>query len=419
MTPAQDVVQAVAVRGRAVADHVAMLGAGTRDSALRAAAAALMDATPAILEANEADLAQARADGVRGALLDRLRLTPTRVDGMADGLHSVAALPDALGEVIEEWRRPNGLLLRKVRVPLGVVAVIYEARPNVTSDVVGLCLKSGNATILRGSSMAIRTNRLVVETLRDAIAAGGVPADAVQLIDDTSREAAAALMRCRGLIDLLVPRGGPQLIAQIVETATVPYVIDGDGNCHVYVHAGADLEKARRIVLNAKLSKPSVCNAAEKLLVDEAVTDAFLPGVAADLVAGDVELRGDERARSLVPGMVAATPDDWDREYLDLVMAVRVVAGIDEAIAHVRAHSSGHTEAIVTEDRDAARRFIAASPSAVVMVNASTRFTDGAEFGFGAEIGNSTQRLHARGPMGVRELTTYRVEVWGDGQVRE
>jgi glutamate-5-semialdehyde dehydrogenase len=419
VTAVGDAVLAVASRARDVALQVAVLDAATRDAALCAAAAALRDETAAILDANAADLERARAADVRGALLDRLRLTPSRIDGMVDGLVSVAALPDALGELIEEWQRPNGLRLRKVRVPLGVVAVIYEARPNVTSDVVALCLKSGNAAILRGSSMAIRTNRVLVEVLRGALQAYGVPVDAVQLIDDTSREAAAQLMRCRGLVDLLVPRGGPDLIAQIIETATVPYVIDGDGNCHVYVHASADLEKARRIVLNAKTSKPSVCNAAEKLLVDEAIAATFLPTVAAELAAGGVALRGDERARQLVPAMAAATPADWDREYLDLVMAVRVVAGLDDAIAHVRAHSSGHTEAILTEDRSVAARFIASSPSAVVMVNASTRFTDGAEFGYGAEIGNSTQRLHARGPMGVRELTTYRVEVWGDGQVRE
>ena len=411
--------RAVAGRARQVADEVARLDSATRDLALQAAADALVEAAPAILVANEEDLRRASEAGVRGALVDRLRLTHTRVDSMAAGLREVAALPDALGEVIEEWQRPNGLRIRKLRVPLGVIAVIYEARPNVTSDVVGLCLKAGNAAVLRGSSMALRTNLVLVDVLRRTLQANGVPVDAVQLVEDTSREAAAELMRCRGLIDLLIPRGGPDLIAQIIETATVPYVIDGDGNCHVYVHAAADLDMARRIVLNAKLSKPSVCNSAEKLLVDAAIADQFLPGVAEALQAGGVELRGDDRACQLVSSMTAATDDDWGREYLDLVMGVRVVDDLDAAAAHVRAHGSGHTEAIVTGDQAAARCFIDACPSAVVMVNASTRFTDGAEFGYGAEIGNSTQRLHARGPMGVRELTTYRMEVWGDGQVRE
>ncbi|MBJ7608966.1 MAG: glutamate-5-semialdehyde dehydrogenase [Candidatus Dormibacteraeota bacterium] len=419
MTELDHDVVAIATRAREVAQEVARLDASTRNTALRTAAAALTEAAPAISIANQDDLEQARAAGVRGALLDRLSLTPSRLDGMADGLRAVAALPDVLGEVVEEWRRPNGLLLRRVRVPLGVIAVIYEARPNVTSDVAGLCLKSGNACILRGSSVAIRTNKVLVDTLREALQASDVPVDAVQLVSDTGRAAAASLMRCRGLVDLLIPRGGPALIADIVETSTVPYVIDGDGNCHVYVDAAADQDKARRIVLNAKLSKPSVCNAAEKLLVDESIAADFLPGVAAELSAAGVELRGDDGARELVPAMATATDADWDREYLDLVMSVRVVAGVDGAIAHVRAHSSGHTEAIVTEDRATATRFIEGCPSAVVMVNASTRFTDGAEFGYGAEIGNSTQRLHARGPMGVRELTTYRIEVWGDGQVRE
>jgi len=311
------------------------------------------------------------------------------------------------------------LNIRKVRVPLGVVAVIYEARPNVTSDVAGLCLKSGNAAILRGSAAALRTNTVTTTILRGAIATAGMPEDAVQLVADTSRATARALMKLRGRVDLLIPRGGAALIEDIIENATVPYVVDGAGNCHVYVDVAADLGKAARIVLNAKLSNPSVCNAAEKLLVHEAIAQRFLPGIAADLIAAGVELRGDRRARELVAGMIAAISADWDTEYLGLVMGVRVVNGVEEAIDHVRAHGSGHTEAIVTEDPVAADRFVGACPSAVVMVNASTRFTDGAEFGFGAEIGNSTQRLHARGPMGLRELTTYRIEVRGDGQVRE
>jgi glutamate-5-semialdehyde dehydrogenase len=338
---------------------------------------------------------------------------------MADGLRAIAGLDDPIAEVIETWERPNGLRLRRVRVPLGVVAVIYEARPNVTSDVAGLCLKSGNAALLRGSSSAQRTNLVVAEAIRGALRATDVPEDAVQLIADSRREVARELMRLRGLVDLLVPRGGRALIEEIVENATVPFVIDGDGNCHVYVDSSADLAMAARIAVNAKVSNPSVCNAAEKLLVHRAVADQFLPRVAAELASAGVELRGDERARALVPEMAPVTETDWDTEYLDKVMAVRIVDDLDEAITHVRAHGSGHTEAIVTADDEAAQRFAAGCTSAVVMVNASTRFTDGGEFGFGAEIGNSTQRLHARGPMGLRELTTYRIEVWGTGQVRE
>ena len=412
-------VAAIGARARAVSRTLSGIDTATKDAALRTAAAALLDAAPVILEANRADLDAAVEGGLRGALVDRLTLTGPRLSGMAEGLRGIADLPDPVGEVIEEWQRPNGLRIRRVRVPLGVIAVIYEARPNVTSDVAGLCLKAGSATILRGSSTALRTNTVVVAILREALVTSGVPADAVQLVADTTRATGAALMRLREHIDLLIPRGGPALIADIIENATVPYVIDGDGNCHVYVDAAADLEMARRIVLNAKLSKPSVCNAAEKLLVHEAVAETFLPVVAADLLAAGVALRGDERARHLVPAMTPADDADWDTEYLDLVMAVRVVADLDAAIDHVRAHSSGHTEAIVTADRAAAQRFIDGCPAAVVAVNASTRFTDGGEFGFGAEIGNSTQRLHARGPMGLRELTTYRIEVWGDGQVRE
>ncbi|MFN2569725.1 MAG: glutamate-5-semialdehyde dehydrogenase [Candidatus Dormibacteria bacterium] len=409
----------IGVRARAAASELACADPRIKNAGLESMAIALEDSRAAVLEANAADLEAARNTGLRGALVDRLTLTDSRVAAMAAGLREVAAVEDPVGETIEEWRRPNGLDIRRVRVPMGVVAVIYEARPNVTSDVAALCLKSGNAAILRGSSTALRSNAAIVAALRPAVAEAGLSADALQLVPDTSREGATALMRMRSHIDLLVPRGGPALIQEILEHATVPFVIDGDGNCHVYVDAAADLDKARRIVLNAKLNKPSVCNAAEKLLVHRDIAEHFLPNVAAGLQAGDVELRGDEEARALVPSMLPATESDWPREYLDLVMAVRVVGGIGEALDHIERYGSGHTEAIVTEDRAAASRFASGCPSAVVMVNASTRFTDGGEFGFGAEIGNSTQRLHARGPMGVRELTTYRLEVWGDGHTRE
>jgi len=409
----------LADRARLAATMLGSLASDTKNAALMSLADALTAASTAILDANHVDLDAARSNGMRGSLLDRLTLTPRRVSGMAGGLRAVATLPDPVGEVIEAWTRPNGLNIRRVRVPLGVVAVIYEARPNVTSDVAGLCLKSGNAAILRGSAAALHTNTVVTTVLREALAGAGVPEDAVQLVTDTRHAAARALMKLRGRVDLLIPRGGASLVNDIIENATVPYVIDGDGNCHVYVDVAADLAKAARIVLNAKLSNSSVCNAAEKLLVHEAIAQRFLPGVAADLMAAGVALRGDQRACELVVGMTAASPADWDTEYLDLIMGVRVVSDVEEAIDHIRAHGSGHTEAIITEDRLTADRFVGACPSAVVMVNASTRFTDGAEFGFGAEIGNSTQRLHARGPIGLRELTTYRIEVRGDGQVRE
>ena len=409
----------LADRARLAATMLGSVTTDAKNAALLSLADALTTASTAILDANHVDLDAARSNGMRGSLLDRLTLTPLRVSGMAGGLRAVATLPDPVGEVIEAWTRPNGLNIRRVRVPLGVVAVIYEARPNVTSDVAGLCLKSGNAAILRGSAAALHTNTVVTTVLRAALACAGVPEDAVQLVTDTGHAAARALMKLRGRVDLLIPRGGASLVDDIIENATVPYVIDGDGNCHVYVDGAANLDKAARIVLNAKLSNPSVCNAAEKLLVHEAIAQRFLPGVAADLMAAGVALRGDQRACELVVGMTAASPADWDTEYLDLIMGVRVVSDVEEAIDHIRAHGSGHTEAIITEDRLTADRFVGACPSAVVMVNASTRFTDGAEFGFGAEIGNSTQRLHARGPIGLRELTTYRIEVRGDGQVRE
>ncbi|MFI5287770.1 MAG: glutamate-5-semialdehyde dehydrogenase [Candidatus Dormibacteria bacterium] len=409
----------LADRARLAATMLESVTSDAKNAALLSLADALTAGSTAILDANHVDLDAARSNRMRGSLLDRLTLTPLRVSGMARALRAVATLPDPVGEVIEAWTRPNGLNIRRVRVPLGVVAVIYEARPNVTSDVAGLCLKSGNAAILRGSATALHTNTVVTTVLRAALARAGVPEDAVQLVTDTGHAAARALMKFRGRVDLLIPRGGASLVDDIIENATVPYVIDGDGNCHVYVDGAANLDKAARIVLNAKLSNPSVCNAAEKLLVHEAIAQRFLPGVAADLMAAGVALRGDQRACELVVGMTAASPADWDTEYLDLIMGVRVVSDVEEAIDHIRAHGSGHTEAIITEDRLTADRFVGACPSAVVMVNASTRFTDGAEFGFGAEIGNSTQRLHARGPMGLRELTTYRIEVRGDGQVRE
>jgi len=348
--------------------------------------------------------------------VDRLRLTPARIAAMAAGLRSVAALADPVGSVVAGWARPNGLRIHQVRVPLGVVAIVYENRPNVTSDAFGLCLKSGNAAFLRGSSAAITSNQAIAAVLRDALAKADLPADALVLVEDTSRESAVEFMRLRGLIDVLIPRGGPSLIAAVLENATVPYVIDGDGNCHVYVDASADLDMASAIVVNAKTSRPSVCNAAESLVVHADVAETFLPAVARAL--DGVTLVGDERARGLVPEMGEATEDDFGREFLDLRMSVAVVASLDRAIEHVNRFGSGHSEAIVTADLAAATRFAREVDAAAVLVNASTRFVDGEEFGFGAEIGISTQKLHARGPMGLKELTTAKYVVHGEGHVR-
>ena len=338
---------------------------------------------------------------------------------MADGLRTVAALPDPVGEVIDGWKRPNGLLIERVRVPLGVVAIIYENRPNVTSDSAGLCVKAGNAALLRGSGTALRSNVAIASVLRDALAKNGLPEDGVLLVEDTSHETAAQVMRLTDYVDCLIPRGGPSLIQSIRDNATVPVIIDGDGNCHVYVDESADLGEALTIVDNAKTQRPSVCNAAESLVVHESVADAFVPRVADVLSECGVELVGDDAARRRSSLIGVASDDDFAREFLDLKMSVAVVGDLDAAIAHVNRYGTGHTEAILTRDLAAARRFTAEVDAAAVAVNASTRFTDGAEFGFGAEIGISTQKLHARGPMGLRELTTYKYLVWGDGQVRE
>jgi glutamate-5-semialdehyde dehydrogenase len=405
-------------RARTASQELAQTTGATRRQALLAMAQSIADAGSALLEANALDMAQAESEGITGALVDRLRLTEARIAGMAAGLRSVASLPDPVGRETGGWALYNGVRLHRVRAPLGVIAVIYEARPNVTADAAGLCIMSGNAVILRGSSYALRSNQSITLALRQALTGAGLPADGVQLLDDTSREAARSLMQATRWVDLLVPRGGPGLIAAVEADATVPTVIDGAGNCHVYVDAGADLDKALAIVVNAKVQRPGVCNAAETLLVHEAVADRFVVEAAKALIAEGVELRGDERSRDLVPDMVPASESDWATEYLDLVMAVRVVPDLGTAIEHVRRFGTGHTEVIVTEDRMAADRFVAAVDSAVVGVNVSTRFTDGEEFGFGAEIGNSTQKLHVRGPMGLESLTSERYVLYGDGQVR-
>ena len=352
-------------------------------------------------------------------MVDRLTLSEDRLRGMADGLRDVARLPDPVGEVVRGSTLPNGLELRQVRVPLGVVGIIYEARPNVTADAAGLCLKSGNAVLLRGSSSAAESNAALVDAMRSALSEVGLPADAVQLISSDSRESVKHLMRARGLVDVLIPRGGASLIRSIVEESTVPVIETGVGNCHVYVDAAADLDVALAILIDAKVSRPSVCNAAETVLVHETVADEFVPRALTALRDHGVTVHGDERVRSYdVDGVVPATDEDWDTEYLSLDIAAAVVPSLDAAVDHIRRHGSAHTDAIVTSSQQAARQFVASVDSSSVVVNASTRFTDGSEFGFGAEIGISNQKLHARGPMGLPELTSTKYIVTGDGHTR-
>jgi len=401
---------------KAASRSLATASTGAKDAALNAAADLLQQGAPEILRANSDDVERAQNDGVTATIVDRLRLNESRIEAMANGLRTVAALPDPVGEVVEGWTRPNGLVIEKVRVPLGVVAIVYENRPNVTSDAFGLCLKSGNAAFLRGSSGALESNVAITAALREGVTKAGLPADALILVEDTSYEAATEFMQLRDYIDCLIPRGGPSLIKAVLDNATVPYVIDGDGNCHVYVDQHADLDQALDIVVNAKTQRPSVCNAAESLVVHEAVARDFLPRAAKALEG--VELVGDEASRALVDTIGPATDEDFGTEFLALKMSVAVVPSLDAAIEHINTYGTGHTEAICTTDLDTARRFEREVDAAVVMVNASTRFTDGEEFGFGAEIGISTQKLHARGPMGLRELTTTKYVVHGEGQIR-
>ena len=416
MSAATTSIPDLARRARAVAPVLARASTDLKDAALLAAADRLEADVGDLLAANADDVARGEADGMATGFLDRLRLDPDRIASMASGLRQVAGLPDPVGRVTAEWVRPNGLHFTKVRVPLGVVAIIYENRPNVTSDAFGLCLKAGNVAFLRGSSGALASNLAVAASIRAALVEVGLPADALVLVDDAGRGAAIEFMQQRGYIDCLIPRGGPSLIRSILDNATVPYVIDGDGNCHVYVDEAADLEMATDILVNAKTQRPSVCNAAESLVVHVGVADRFLPMAVTAL--GDVELVGDDRAREVVPAMGVATDADWTTEYGELKLSVRVVDDLDEAIGHINETGSGHSEAIVTTDHAAAARFTSEVDAAAVLVNASTRFVDGEEFGFGAEIGISTQKLHARGPMGLEQLTTEKYVVRGDGQTR-
>jgi len=379
----------------------------------------LEEKTAVLLDANRADLARARTRGLTAAFLDRLTLTDARVEDMARGLREVAALPDPVGTVAESWRRADGLEISRVRVPLGVIGFIYESRPNVTADAAGLCVKSGNAVILRGGSEAIESNTLIASVLAKALEKAGAPGDAIQFIDITDREAVAALLTLDGLVDLVIPRGGEDFVRWVSERSRVPVLKHDKGLVHVFVDAGADVEMAAAIVVNAKAQRPSVCNALETLLVHRDAAPAFLRMVSGRLADAGVEVRGCPRTQALVPGARAATDADWDAEYLDLILAVRVVDDLDEAIRHIRRHGTGLAEAIVTNDRAAARRFTREVDAAAVLVNASTRLVDGQQFGMGAEMGISTSRVHARGPVGVRELTTTKFVVQGDGQLRE
>ncbi len=412
-----DLIAPVATRAREAANVLALATRSAKDAALEEMAAALVANAGEILAANAQDVDAATAAGTPDHMIDRLRLDDSRIAGMAQGLREVAGLPDPVGTVLRGSTLANGLELRQVSVPFGVVGVIYEARPNVTADAAGICLKSGNAVLLRGSSSAHQSNKSIVGLLRGALASSGLPEDCVQLAPGEGHDAVKELMRARGLVDVLIPRGGAGLIRSVVEESTVPVIETGVGNCHVYVDADADLEMALAIVLNSKTHRTSVCNSAESLLVHQGVAAEFLPQVVTALQAAGVTIHGDA-AFAAYDGVLAATDEDWDTEYLSLDISAAVVEDLTGAITHIRAHSSGHTEAIVTGSQAAARRFTAEVDAAAVMVNASTRFTDGGEFGFGAEIGISTQKLHARGPLGLPEMTSSKYVVTGDGHVR-
>lgn len=405
-------------RAKDVSRILNTLGSREKNMGLEEAARALLDNEEEILTANKEDCDKAEAGGMNQGLLDRLRLTPARVQAMADGLLQVASLDDPVGEVLSMKLRPNGLQIGQKRVPLGVIGMIYEARPNVTADAFGLCFKSGNAVILKGGSDALSSNRAIVEALRTGLSRVGLPEDSLQLIEDTSRETTKELMRLNRYIDVLIPRGGAGLIRAVVENSTIPVIETGTGNCHVYVDETADLQMALDIIFNAKTQRIGVCNACESLLVHRKIAERFLPMLKKRLDEKKVEIRGDEDACAMVPGFVPATEEDWGREYLDYILSLKIVDYVDEAISHINTYNTGHSESIVTSDYFNAQKFLNEVDAAAVYVNASTRFTDGNEFGFGAEIGISTQKLHARGPMGLKELTTTKYIIYGDGQIR-
>ena len=417
-----DVATEVAAKARAAKEASRALGLATtrvKNDALTLMARALEEKAGTIVEANRADLDRARAKGYPRAFVDRLTLTDSRIEEMAAGVRQVAALPDPVGETVEVWRRPNGVEISRVRVPLGVIGFIYESRPNVTADAAALCLKSGNAVLLRGGSEALESNTIIAQLLAKAAEKTGLPAESIQYVDTPDRAAVMAMLTLDRYLDLIIPRGGEEFVRLVNERATVPVLKHDKGLCHVYVDESADLDMAVAIAVNAKAQRVSVCNAMETLLVHAAVAPRFLPLVAARLAEAGVELRGDERTRALVPTARPAEPADWDTEYLDAILAVRVVDGFDDAVAHIRRHGSGLAEAIVTADLRRARRFTHEVDAAAVLVNVSTRLVDGSQFGMGAEMGISTSKLHARGPVGVRELTTTKFVVIGDGQIRE
>jgi len=411
----------LAERARVAANRLALTSSAERDRALLAMSQALTSRQDEILAANATDIEAARAKGTGAGLLDRLELTSSRLKEIAEALRALSSLPDPIGEVVDGHTLPNGIEVRQVRVPLGVVAMIYEARPNVTADAAGLCLKTGNAVILRGGSMAHNSNLAIARVLSESATAAGMPDNAIQAVESTDHAAAEELMGLHGYVDVLIPRGGAGLIRSVVEKAKVPVIETGIGNCHVYVHESADAEMALRIVVNAKTQRPSVCNAAESLLVDESVYASVLPPILKELESKGVTLYADDKTRSLgaVTRIEPATDEDWATEYHDLKMSVKVVGGLDEAIAHINKYGTKHSEAIVANDYGSARRFLQEVDAAAVYVNASTRFTDGGEFGLGAEIGISTQKLHARGPMGLQALTSTKFMLMGDGQIRE
>lgn len=398
---------------------LAGISAQTKIDALEAIAQALIEHTDEILAANAKDIAAAQDNGISKAMTDRLRLTKERIEGMADGVRQVNALSDPIGEVIKMWKRPNGLLIGQKRVPMGVIAIIFEARPNVTVDAAALCLKTSNACILRGGKEAINSNVTLMKIMQDAAYAAGIPEGTLNIVEDTSRETSTELMRMNGYVDMLIPRGGKGLIKSVVENATVPVVETAAGNCHVYVDGDADLDMALKIVLNAKVQRPSVCNAAETLLVDKKIADKFIPLVFDALKEKNVEIRADKASKDIYSDVNDADEEDYYTEYNDYIMAVKIVDGVDEAIEHINKYNTKHSEAIVTNSYSNSQKFLNEVDAAAVYVNASTRFTDGFEFGFGAEIGISTQKMHARGPMGLEALTSIKYIIYGDGQIRE
>jgi len=405
-------------RAKEASYDLGVVSTSEKNKALELMALALLKNKEEIIKENQKDIERAKEKGTPASLIDRLYLNDERIEGMAQGLREIAALDDPVGEVLEMWKRPNGLQIGKQRVPMGVIGIIYEARPNVTSDAAALCLKTGNAVILKGGSDAINSNKAIVNVLIEAVKEAGLPEFSIQLIEDTSREATNEMMKLNEYIDVLIPRGGAGLIQAVVKNATVPVIETGVGNCHIYVDENSDLEMAKDIIINAKTSRPGVCNAAEKILINEKIAGEFLPVIVKGLREKSVEIRGDEKVINIIKDVKAATEEDWGREYLDYVIGAKIVKDVDEAINHINKYGSGHSEAIITESYKNSQKFLNKVNAAAVYVNASTRFTDGGEFGFGAEIGISTQKLHARGPMGLKELTTIKYIIYGNGQIR-